>query len=57
MIKGEDMKYLVLGILLTVLSGCGGTNNEEQQNIEPSERPTSPVPQESAKQPPSIPTL
>jgi hypothetical protein len=51
------MKYLVLGLLLTILSGCGGTNNEEQQNIEPSERPTSPMPQESAKQPPSIPTL
>jgi hypothetical protein len=52
------MKYIVLGVLIAVFSGCGGSSSDgANQNTEQAERPISPTPKESSKQPPAIPKL
>jgi PBP1b-binding outer membrane lipoprotein LpoB len=57
MSKGEKMRYIFLGLLVMIFSGCGGSNNSENEETKEVERPVSPTPKERSKQPPSIPNL
>jgi len=41
--------------VLRIFTGCIGTSKEEEEKVEFSERPTLPIPQDQAKQSPSIP--
>jgi len=50
------MRYILLGLLLLGLMGCG-SNNRSQDNNEELSPPASPNPTNQSKQPPSIPNL
>ena len=48
------MRYLFLGLLLVLLSACGGENNSSSENTE---KPSVPQTKDASKQPPFIPLL
>ncbi|MCH9741017.1 MAG: hypothetical protein K0U38_09295 [Epsilonproteobacteria bacterium] len=50
------MRYIILGLLLIMFTACGSstTNSGAEEQVE---KPASPSPKDSSKQPPSIPNI
>lgn len=55
------MRYIILGLLLTLFTACGsGSSTETTTNHsveEESNKPASPQPTDSSKAPPSLPSI
>lgn len=51
------MRYLFIGLAALIFIGCGsgGTKNSEAHDT--IEKPVSPMPKDSSKQPPSVPNI
>lgn len=50
------MRYIILGLLLIALGGCGSDSSSGGTGDQV-EKPASPTPKDSSKQPPSIPNI
>jgi hypothetical protein len=51
------MRYILIGIILLSFIGCGSSNTTKSKESNNTTNPSSPIPKDSTKQPPSIPKL